>query len=390
MITFAFFLMESYNFFMKNFKTIISMMSGTSLDAIDACLLRIYDDLTFEIIDSYSLDYPEEIQKKFLELANNKADVRDVCFMNFVAGELFSRAALGVLKKSGQKAENIDFISSHGQTIYHIPKTMEISGVKTKSTLQIGDISVIAYKTGITTVGDFRTKDMAANGQGAPLVPFADKILFGTDKNRLIQNIGGISNVTVLSRDCKIFAFDNGAGNMLIDYYVKKLFGLPFDKNGDLAKQGKIDENWLKLLLNEPYYKLPPPKTTGRELFNDDYAEKMFLNAPKNKYDVIATITALTAKVITESYKQFILPETSIDEVVLGGGGAYNSALKNYMKIYYPQLVIKTHEDFGIPNKLKEAIAFAYLGYYTFLKKTNNVKECTGAQSDVVMGKIAY
>ena len=365
-------------------------MSGTSLDSIDACLLRIYENLSFEIIDSYSLEYPPEIQKKLLRLANNNGNVEDVCFMNFIVGELFSKTALEVLKKSNMKPANIDFISSHGQTIFHIPKTLEISGVKTKSTLQIGDISVISYKTGIPTVGDFRTKDMAANGQGAPLVPFADKILFGTDKNRLIQNIGGISNVTVLSKACTIFAFDNGAGNMLIDYYVKKLFDLPFDKNGDIAKQGKIDEAWLKVLLNEPYYELQPPKTTGRELFNHNYAEKMFLYAPKNKYDVIATITALTAKTITDSYKKFILPKTSIDEVVLGGGGAYNETLKNFMKYYYPEIVIKTHEDFGIPNKLKEAIAFAYLGYYTFLKKPNNVKECTGANADVVMGKIAY
>ncbi len=381
---------EAYNFFMKNYKTIISMMSGTSLDSIDACLLRIYDNLKFEVLDSYSLNYPEEVRNKLLQLANNNADVKDVCFMNFAVGNLFAECANKLLKKSGHKSEEVDFISSHGQTIFHIPKDMEISDIKTKSTLQIGDISVISYKTGIMTVGDFRTKDMAANGQGAPLVPFADKILFCTDKNRLIQNIGGISNVTVLSKDTEIFAFDNGPGNMLIDYFVKKLFDKQYDKNGELAEKGKINNEWLDILMKEPYYSLIPPKTTGRELFNNNYAENIFKSAPADKYDVIATITALTAKVITDSYKNFVLPKTSIDEIVLGGGGAYNNTLISYIKSYMPEIPVKMHKDFGIPDKLKEAIAFAYLGYYTINKQPNNIPTCTGADYPVIMGKISY
>lgn len=375
---------------MKKFKTIISMMSGTSLDSIDACLLKIFDDLTFEVLNSYSLGYPKEIRAKLFELANNNGDVKDVCYMNFIVGELFAKAANELMAKAKIKKENIDFISSHGQTIFHIPSNIEIGGVSTKSTLQIGDISVITFKTGITTVGDFRTKDMAANGQGAPLVPFADKILFGSNKNRLIQNIGGISNVTVLSNQCDIFAFDNGVGNMLIDYFTQKLYNLQFDKNGEIASTGKIDNNWLNQLLEEPYYSKLPPKTTGRELFNNEYAEKMYKTAPNKREDVISTITALTAKVITDSYKNFILPKTEIDEVVLGGGGAYNKTLIKYMNEYMPELTIKTHEDFGIPNKLKEAIAFAYLGYFTLNKEPNNVPSCTGADMPVVMGKIAY
>lgn len=375
---------------MKNYKTIISMMSGTSLDSIDACLIKIYDNLKFEVIDSYSLDYPSEIRNKLLMLANNKGDVKDVCFMNFIVGDLFAQCANKLLQKSKLNKCDVDFISSHGQTIFHMPFETEISGIKTKSTLQIGDISLISHKTGIMTVGDYRTKDMAANGQGAPLVPFADKILFGTDKNRLIQNIGGISNVTVLSKDTEIFAFDNGPGNMLIDYFVKKLFNKPFDENGNIAREGTINNNWLNVLLKEPYYSLQIPKTTGRELFNDDYAERIYKNAPSNKYDVIATITALTAKVITDSYKNFILPRTSIDEIVLGGGGAFNNTLIRYIKDYIPDIQIKKHSDFGIPDKLKEAIAFAYLGYYTINKRPNNVPSCTGADCPVIMGKISY
>lgn len=371
---------------MKNYKTIISLMSGTSLDCVDACLVRIYDNLTFEVIDSYSLDYPSQVRDKLLNLANNKGDVKDVCFLNFVVGEIFAKCANFLLNKYPE----IDFISSHGQTVCHLPEKRSAGGIVTGSTLQIGDISVISQKTGIMTVGDFRCKDIAAGGQGAPLVPFADEILFGRTKNRLIQNIGGISNVTVLSKDCEIFAFDNGPGNMLIDYFMKKLFSLPYDDGGKIASAGHTDKKWLNELLKEPYYSLNPPKTTGRELFNDDYAEKIYQSAPSCNYDVICTITDLTARVIAESYEKFVFPKTAIDEIVLGGGGAYNKTLAGFLQKYLPHIPIKKHADFGIPDKMKEAIAFAYLGYYTLNKLPNNVPSCTGAACPVVMGKIAY
>ncbi|MBQ4123484.1 anhydro-N-acetylmuramic acid kinase [bacterium] len=375
---------------MKNYKTIISMMSGTSLDAIDACLIKIYENNSFEVIDNYSYEYPAEIKQKLLNLANNNGNVADVCLMNFVVGELFAKTANMLIKKSNYRKSDIDFISTHGQTIWHIPEEKKFGDIRTRATLQIGDISVISHKTGIMTIGDYRPKDIAANGQGAPLVPFADKILFGLDKNRLIQNIGGISNVTVLSKDCDTFAFDNASGNMLIDYYMQKLFNQPFDKNGSTALKGKVNKIWLNELLNEPYYKLTPPKSTGRELFNNNYAEEKLKSAPNNKYDIIATITNLTARTISDSYKNFIFPKTKIEEVVLGGGGAYNLAIIKYLKEYLPQVTIKTHEDFNIPNKLKECIAFAYLGYYTVNKNPNNEPLCTGANMPVVMGKISY
>lgn len=375
---------------MMNYKTVISLMSGTSMDGIDACLLRIYDDFSFKILDSYSYEYPAEVRTKLLNIANNNGNTEDICFMNFIVGELFAKTVNNLLKKAGLKSHNIDFISSHGQTIFHIPQNKTISDITTKSTLQIGDISVISQRTRILTVGDFRTKDIAAGGMGAPLVPFADKIIFGLDKNRLIQNIGGISNVTVLSSECDIFAFDNGPGNMLIDYFSNKLFGCQYDKDGIIASKGDINNNWLNKLLSEPYYSVVPPKTTGRELFNNNYAEKLYLSAPDNKYDILATITALSAKVIADSYKNFIFPKTHIDEIVIGGGGAYNKSLLAYLKNYIPDIPIKTHEDFGIPNKLKEAVAFAFLGYFTINKQFNNIPSCTGADEEVIMGKISF
>ncbi len=370
--------------------TAISMMSGTSLDAIDACLIKIYKDFSFELLETHSLVYPEEVRFKLLETANNNALAEDICFLNFVVGELFAKCALELIDKSAYKKKDIDFISSHGQTVFHIPYDKQIADISTKSTLQIGDISVISQKTGILTVGDFRTKDIAAGGQGAPLVPFADELLFKKDKNRAIQNIGGISNVTVLSREFETFAFDNGPGNMLIDYCSRKFFNLPYDKDGKLASQGVVNQSWLNVLLSEEYYYLEPPKTTGRELFNDKYAENILKSAPENKFDIIATLTNLTAKVIYDSYVNFIFPSVLIDEIVLGGGGAYNITLINYLKTYFKEITIKTHKDFGIPDKFKESIAFAFLGYCTLNRIPNNMPSCTGAKEKVIMGKISY
>lgn len=375
---------------LKDYKTAIGMMSGTSLDGIDACLVKIDKDFNFEFVTGYSLDYPTEVRQKLLDAANNNGNTMDVCNLDFVVGKLFAKCANELIKKSGIKKEEIDFVSSHGQTVFHIPQEIETGGVKTQSTLQIGNISVISELTGIITIGDFRSKDIAAGGQGAPLVPFADELIFKKEIPRAIQNIGGIGNVTVLSKDCETFAFDTGPGNMLIDYFMQKLFDKPYDINGETAMKGNVDESWLNKLMEESYYKKLPPKSTGRELFNSQYAEKIFESAPKNEYDVIATITALTARTIFEAYRDFVFTKTSIQEIVLGGGGAYNKSLIQFLKQYFVDIKIKTHEDFGIDNKFKEAIAFAMLGFCTINKLPNNLPVCTGASKKVIMGVVSY
>src|SRR5574344_181832 len=375
----------------KNYLTAIGLMSGTSIDGIDAALVKIYDDLSFEFLGGYSLAYPSEVRTKILDIANNNADTKDICFMDFVIGQLFAKCVNEFISNSKLKKDDIDIIATHGQTVFHQPEIMEIGGVKTGSTLQLGNISVISELTGITTIGDFRSKDIAQGGQGAPLVPFADELIFKKDIPRAIQNIGGIGNVTVLSKDCDTFAFDTGVGNMLIDYFCQKLFDIPFDKNGEIAQKGVIDENWLNYLLNEPYYKKIPPKSTGRELFNNVYAEKILEKAPQKNEDIIATVTALTAKTIADAYNNFVFPKTSIKEVVLGGGGAYNQQIIRLLRQYLSKgIVIKTHKDFGINDKFKEAIAFALLGYCTIKHKYNNLPKCTGAKKPVVMGLVSY
>lgn len=370
-------------------KTAIGLMSGTSMDGIDAALVNIDDNFNFEFITGHSLDYPKEVREKLLEIANNKGNTSDICFMDFVVGKLFAQCTNELIAKSGLKSKDIDYIASHGQTVFHIPQVKDIGGIKTGSTLQIGNISVISELTGITTIGDFRSKDIAQGGQGAPLVPFADELIFKKDKNRAIQNIGGIGNVTVLSKDCETFAFDTGPGNMLIDAFCKMLFNLPYDKDGEIAAQGKIDETWLNELLNENYYSLTPPKSTGRELFNDDYVRAISQTAPKDKYDTIATLTALTAKTIANSYKAFVLSKTNLDEIVIGGGGALNKTMLNLIE-NYTGIDVKTHNDFGIDDKFKEAIAFAMLGFCTLNNTPNNLPSCTGAKKSVIMGVISH
>lgn len=374
----------------KNFYTIIAMMSGTSMDGVDACLIKMSEDYDFEIINSYSLSYPKELKKKLMEAAIGNAATSDICFLNFVVGEHFARCVIELLQKMGLDFSDVDFISTHGQTVYHMPNKINFSGYKAASTLQIGDISVIAQRTGIMTIGDFRPKDMAAGGQGAPLVPFADEKIFGRKTNRAIQNIGGISNVTVLSAEHKTFAFDNTVGNMLIDYFAVKFFGQEYDKNGNYAYKGRVDKKWLDELMKDEYLQLCPPKSTGREHFNNEYAERILQFAPENKYDIMRTITEFTAKSIYDSYEKFVFPKVKIEEVIIGGGGAYNNVLMSSLRKYFDYIPVKTHEDFGIKNKLKECLAFAILGLAAYLKRTNNLPECTGASHSVIMGKFSY
>lgn len=374
----------------KNSKLVIGLMSGTSVDGIDACLVKINSDLSYELISSLVYEYPDNIKQKIFGLFEKNISIEELCKMNFVLGEYFALAALEVINKSGYKLEDIDLIGSHGQTVFHYPFETYVNGVSEKSTLQIGEPSVIAERTGITTIADFRPRDIAAGGHGAPLVCFADEIFFKSENIvRAVQNIGGMANVTVVGGQVETMAFDTGPGNVLIDYATRKYFNQEFDKDAKIALKGNIDNNWLETLMQEEYFKLTPPKTTGRELFSSEYAERILQNAPENNYDKVATLTAFTAKSIYQAYNDFIFPTTKVDEIVIGGGGANNPRILELLAEYFNWNVkIFTHEDFGISNKFKEAIAFALLAYTTSQGVPNNVPSCTGAKFKRVLGKI--
>lgn len=369
-------------------KKVIALMSGTSCDSIDAGLCEVYPDMTVKLIQGINYKYPEHIRAKIFQLFRGEASVKDICQMNFAIGKCFAEACKVLISEFGKP----DFISSHGQTIYHYPFDKKIDGIILKSTLQIGESSVIAQETNCLTISNFREADMAQGGQGAPLVCFADEKWFkNKGKNFAIQNIGGISNVTVVSKDFDTFGFDTGLGNIMIDYCMNKYFSLPYDKDGEIAKEGTISDSWLACLLQDEYYFMDPPKSTGREYFSPKYIENTLKFAPQNPKDIIATVTALTAKTIADSYERFIYPNVGIHEAVICGGGAYNKTLMKYLRTYLPSYIdLKTCEDYGISNNFKEVMAFALLGYCTYYGIPNNLPCCTGAKKRVVMGKLTY
>lgn len=367
-------------------KKIISLMSGTSCDSIDVGLCEVNPDLSCNLIEGINVKYPDWVREKLFKFFSQDATLKEICQMNFVVGKCFADAANELIKKYGKP----DFIASHGQTVFHYPFDEKIDGINLKSTLQIGESSIIAQETNCMTISNFREADIAQGGNGAPLVCFADKQWFGKlGKNIAVQNIGGISNVTVVSQNYETFGFDTGVGNIMIDYCTQKFFGMPYDKDGEIAAQGNVSESWLNCLLEDEYYFISPPKTTGREYFSPKYIENALKFAPDNNNDIIATLTALTAKSIVQAYERFVYSNVEIEEVVIGGGGAYNPTLMKFLRHYLPKHIeLKTHEDYGISNNFKEVMAFALLGYCTYYGISNNVPSCTGAKKKVVLGKV--
>ena len=363
-------------------KRVIALMSGTSCDSIDAGLCEVMPDLSCRLISGINYKYPVHIRAKLFQIFRGEASVKDICRMNFAVGKCFADACQVLISEFGKP----DFISSHGQTVYHYPFDESLDGISLKSTLQIGESAVIAKETGCPVISDFRQADIAAGGQGAPLVCFADEKWF-KGRNLAIQNIGGISNVTVISKEKETFGFDTGPGNIIIDYCMNKFFNKPFDNDGMIAASGNVSESWLDCLMQDEYYFKNPPKTTGREYFSPVYIENALKFGPENPKDIIATVTALTAKTIASAYERFV--DTDIEEVIVGGGGAYNPALMKFLRSYLPRHIkLKTHEDYRISNNFKEVMAFALLGYCRWYNIPNNLPSCTGAEKRVVMGKL--
>ena len=350
----------------KESRNIIGLMSGTSCDGIDACLANISGNglsTKVDIIGFETYPYKDEIRKLIIEASQETTGtVSKICQLNFTLGKLFADAARRIAGKLSIPLSEVDIIGSHGQTIYHVSSLKEKIDNRVGSTLQIGEPSVIAQETGVTTVADFRTRDIAAGGEGAPLVPYADFILFGREGiNRAIQNIGGISNVTFLPDNGdinKIIAFDNGPGNMIIDRFAEIITDgkLKYDKDGELASKGKLNQDLLERLCTHPYLSKPPPKSTGREDFGIQFSDdlhKELRQSNMDVFDAITTITAFTAKSISDSYRKFILPSNKISEIIISGGGVRNPVLSQYLKDYLVGIKLRRADDFGIPLQRK-------------------------------------
>jgi len=384
-------------------------MSGTSADAIDATLVRISGsapNLTIQLENFHSSPYPPQIRALILKLASESpTSTREISQLNFLLGELFARAALSLLKKSRTKPHQIAAIGSHGQTIFHqgqretFPADCKIAVAKLASTLQIAEPAIIAARTGILTVADFRPADIALGGQGAPLVPFVDYLLFRhATRGRIALNIGGIANVTIIRRGAtpdKVTAFDTGPGNMVIDALTQHATHgrAKFDKDAALARRGRVIEPLLDKLLRDPYFRLAPPKSAGREQFGAAFTQKFLKYAHTHRAapnDLIHTATMLTAITIANAISRFAPPRTQLHDLIVSGGGSQNPLLMAQLAALVPHLSVHVSDDFGVPSQAKEALAFAVLAHETLLHRPNNLPSATGARTPAILGKFSF
>ena len=389
---------------MKEVRHVVGMMSGTSVDGVDAALVEISgtdSEPKVKLLAFENKPYPPQVREKIFSLFTPaNATVDKVGYMNFLLGEIYAKSALSVIEKAGMKPEKIDVIGSHGQTIWHAPIPESPDGIPVAYTVQIGEGSVIAERTGILTVSDFRVADMAAGGQGAPLVPFSEYLLYRREKETiLLQNIGGIGNMTVMPAGAKprdVFAFDTGPGNMIIDAVISAVTGgeKTYDAGGETAAKGRVCNALLDILKEESYYRQPLPKTTGREHFGVQYTEKILSWRKENSIsveDLLATVTDLTAYSIADAYERYVLPKYQASEIIVGGGGSYNATLLRFMKERFAPhgVAVRTQEDLGLSSDAKEAVAFALMADCCMRGKANTLPSVTGAEHPAVMGKIS-
>lgn len=369
----------------------IGLMSGTSLDGVDVALVDIYskeDSLSVELLKFQTYDYPAELLSLLKKVINDaQVTLQEISYLNFALGELYSQCCLQLCAEASISCEELSFIASHGQTLYHQPEKQD---VYTSNTFQVGESAIIAQRLQTTVVSNFREADMAAGGQGAPIVPFSEILLYRThEKNRILQNIGGIGNLTFIKKDAQledVIAFDTGPGNMIIDALTKHFFNQAYDKDGSYGERGMPNRVFVEKYMNMPYFKQPFPKTTGREMFGQHFVEQILQEWSMSPVDFIASATLFTAKSIAYHVKQLVNEQT---ELIVGGGGAYNLTLLKMLREELPASIsVITQEDLGISSDAKEAVAMAILGKYTLEAHANNVPNATGANSSVILGKI--
>jgi anhydro-N-acetylmuramic acid kinase len=376
-------------------KRVVGLISGTSGDGVDAVLVEVMGtglQARLHLVAGLTLPFPAEDREELFRMFDPAAATVDrICRFNFRLGEIFGDAALAVIAKAGCVPGQVDLIGSAGQTIWHIPAPHG-------ATLQIAEPAVIAERTGLPVVADFRVADMAAGGHGAPLVPYFDLVVFRhPSRSRAVQNIGGIGNVTHLPArppaGCgpeDVLAFDTGPGNMVIDGIVASVTGgqQTFDRNGAMASRGRVDAGWLDELLTDPFLKEHPPKSTGREVYGRSFAGRLLEAARSrrlNPEDTVATVSALTADSIVRAYRDFLFPRGRLDEVILCGGGSYNEFLRRRIAEGLG-LPVSVCEDFGVDGKLKEAMAFALMASDSVAGLPTNVPGATGAAGPRVLG----
>ena len=378
----------------------LGIMSGTSADGIDVALVRM-SGRKASLENFAAFPFPRQVQKTILSLGEGRpVTTGEISQLNFLLGELFGGAALAACKKFHVAPAQIDVIGSHGQTVFHQGTPTRFNGQSVASTLQIGDPSVIAVRTGITTVGDFRPADMAAGGQGAPLVPYVDFLLYRHARiGRVALNIGGIANVTVIPAGAKladVYAFDTGPGNMVMDALVRHYTHgrKGYDRNAEMAVRGTLLPRLRDELMRDKYFLKPPPKSAGREQYGEAYVRRVLVHPDTRRAkpeDVILTVTAVTGLSIVYAFSLFVLSRTKVKELIVSGGGAHNPLLMKMLSAAFEQdFRIRESAELGVPGDAKEAFAFAVLACETLRKQPANVRGATGAKKAVVLGKICY
>lgn len=358
-------------------KLYIGLMSGTSLDGVDAALVD-FSEPQPTLLGTHFLPYPEPLVQALLQLHQPRmGELHEAQLISQQLSRLYAQTVNELLQKTGRNAADITAIGNHGQTIRHRPESAY--------TVQLANNALLAELTGIDVIGDFRARDLAAGGQGAPLVPAFHTAAFGSPQyNRVILNIGGIANISYLPRHGNVFGFDTGPGNLLLDSWIRQQQNQPFDCDGRWAASGSILPELLANLLNEPYFQLPPPKSTGRDLFHLDWLSR-HLTTSMAATDVQATLLALTATSIREAVQRFC-PDT--EEIFVCGGGARNGALMRALKDQLPQCHITSTETLGIHPDWVEAAAFAWLARQFDLRQPGNLPQVTGARGPRILGAL--
>lgn len=389
---------ELQRLFNKKRKLVVGLMSGTSADGIDTVLMEVQGSGTttrFRQIAFRTFPFPRGFSGDVLRNSDTAtARIDELARLDMLIGELFADAVIRIARTARIRLQQIDLIGSHGQTVHHLPKPIRLHGKQIRATLQIGNTSVIAKRTGIVTVGNFRTGDVAVGGTGAPLVPIFDYLILRSPrKNRGVLNIGGIANITALPRGCTVTdvqAFDTGPGNMIIDGLMNHFFGRPFDRDGKKASNGRINPTLLRFLLDHEYLDRRPPKSTGRELFGREYW-KLILQKSKGLHvdDVLATVTEFTAASIFQAYVRFIRPRMKIDELLISGGGIHNKYLMGSLRRYFGDVPVRTTAAVNISPDAKEAICFGLLANETIAGNPSNVPGATGASHQTILGSIS-
>lgn len=378
-------------------RIVAGQISGTSADGIATVIVRLSENrngLSIKQLAFSNIPYPKGMQRTIL--ANSlpgSGSVDIITRLHAAIGVAFARAVHTTARRAGIPLLSIDLIGSHGQTVHHLPEPGTVHGLRVRATLQLGDPSVIAQGTGVPVVGDFRPADMAVGGQGAPLVPFLDYLLFrSTTRSRLLLNLGGIANFTALPHSCAVedvIAFDTGPANMVIDALSKELYGRPFDKNGVHARRGTADPRLVSWMMSHPYIKAKPPKSTGREDFGAAYVRELRRQGSSiADDDLLATATEFTARSVFEQYKRFVHRHHRVDEVLVSGGGVHNRFLMERLQSCFGDIPVRPTTAAGYSVDAKEALLFAVLAYWTAMGRPSNLPRVSGAKRSVILGKI--